>query len=58
MTGECDGKKEFQTYWQAVRAASRLNRSRDKAKANVYKCSRCAYFHVGNSLHSDTRKRK
>lgn len=52
MTGDvsCSGKKRFPTYWQASRSAKSLNYYRDKAKANVYKCSICRLWHVGNSM--------
>jgi Ni/Co efflux regulator RcnB len=56
MTGECEGKKVFYTYWQAVRAAEGLNRHHEKAKANVYRC-KSGHWHTGNTLHGNTRKR-
>lgn len=52
MTGEitCYGKKSFPTYWAAKRSAKALNRYRDGAKANPYKCDHCRGFHVGNTM--------
>lgn len=57
MNGDasCAGKKKFTTYWQAYRNAQGLNFFRDKAKANVYKCSVCRLWHVGNSLKGNRR---
>lgn len=46
----CDGKKQFRTYWQAIRSARQLNQSRDSAKAGIYKCPGCGSWHVGNVL--------
>lgn len=60
MTGEslsCYGKKVFPTYWAAQRSARTLNKYRDGAKANPYKCDNCKGFHVGNTMgHNKTHK--
>ena len=52
MTGEasCYGKKIFPSYWSAQRSARDLNKHRDGAKANPYKCDTCKFFHVGNTM--------
>lgn len=62
MTGDfaiamCDGKKEFATYWQAQRAATRLNRKQDGAKGNAYRCPAGRHFHVGNTLGKMKKRR-
>lgn len=46
----CYGKKVFLSYYQADRSAHGLNRKRDNAKANIYKCPHCHWYHVGNSM--------
>jgi hypothetical protein len=59
MTGdiaECVGKKQFATYYQAQRAAQRLNRRQVKAKANPYKCPGNRHFHTGNTMKSNVAK--
>jgi hypothetical protein len=52
----CAGKKAFPTYWKARKNARGLNRHFDNAKANIYRCSSCRYYHTGNTLKSDTAK--
>lgn len=61
MTGDesmCVGKKAFTTYWQAVKSARTLNRSRDNARGNVYRCPHCKYYHCGNTLGKKPVKRQ
>lgn len=53
----CNGKKAFRTYWQAIRNAKGLNRQYHGAKANVYRCPYCRYYHTGNSLGEKEKRR-
>lgn len=53
---QCRGKKVFRTYWQALRNAKNLNKYKDKARAGVYKCDFCHFWHVGNSLSNGRKK--
>jgi len=46
----CSGKKVFTSWYAAQRSANQLNKFREGAKANVYKCNSCKSFHVGNSM--------
>lgn len=53
MTGrliECYGKKVFDSYRSAARAAKKLNRFDDSAHVNPYRCPHCHFYHVGNRL--------
>ena len=53
----CFGKKVFTSYWSAARAAKNLNKFREQAKANPYKCPNCNKFHVGNTMGKIKRNR-
>lgn len=60
MTGDeiwCEGKKVFETFYQAQRSAHKLNRRRDKAKTGAYKCPGTHHFHVGNTMGNKHRRK-
>ena len=54
---ECYGKTAYQSYYGANRQSNKLNRQRDGARVNIYRCSTCHDWHVGNSLGTIKRKR-
>jgi hypothetical protein len=47
ITG-CTGKKSFQTFTQAAKAAKRLN-LRDRGHTEAYHCLHCNDFHIGEA---------
>lgn len=54
----CTGKKAFDTFTQATKAAKRLNR-RDRGHTEAYHCCHCNDFHIGearNYRRTDRRK--
>lgn len=53
----CEGKKAFDTYYQAAKSARTLRRIRDGSKLTAYKCPGCGKFHVGNTTHLRHRRR-
>lgn len=53
----CQGKKRFTSYYAAARSAKILNRYRDGAKANPYRCGGCKFWHVGNTM-GDVKHRR
>ena len=51
----CSGKRDHRTYWQAHRVAKYLNRIRDGARCDVYRCDNCKHWHVGNTMRKNFR---
>lgn len=43
----CHGKHQFPTHKLAAEA---LNRKRDIKARNVYRCTKCGLWHIGNSM--------
>ena len=54
---QCYGKTAYLSYYNARRQCKKLNRVRDGARVNIYRCSTCHDWHVGNSLGTIKRKR-
>ena len=54
---ECYAKTAYQSYYNANRQSNKLNRLRDGARVNIYRCPTCRNWHVGNSLGTMKRKR-
>lgn len=54
----CFGKHAFTTRGTAERVAKRAQRKEDGARVNVYRCSFCSHFHIGNRPERKPNRKK
>lgn len=54
---QCTGKKVFETFAHAERAARRSHRGRTRSGQMAYHCHACGKFHVGTSIGSRGAKK-
>lgn len=54
----CLGKKVYTSYWAANRATKQLAKFQEGSKINLYRCSNCHYWHIGNTLKGNTGRKR